>query len=218
MRTLLLSAALLLGCSSKAEDAVPFETGLTLGADAAAPVDQLRLAYPPPPYGAAKGSVLPNYRFLGWSNPKSAGYDTAHLESLSLADFYDPKGEKGIRYIVLTSTAVWCSACKQEYVDMVASGGAYQNKGVRFFGALFQDANSNPAQPGDLKKWASTYKVPFAMGLDPEFKLGGAFDVEATPMEMVLDARTMEILDIESGWIGKGTGSLWEYLDTLLAR
>lgn len=216
MRTFVLSAALLFGCSSP-QDAVPFETGLELGAGTTR-VDEPRLAYPAPPYGASRGAIVENYRFLGWSNPKSAGYDTNRLERLSLADFYDPHGDKGIRFLVVTSTAVWCSACKQEYVDMVASGGAYQNKGVRFLGALFEDVNSKPARPSDLKTWAKTFKVPFAMGLDPEFNLGSAFDVEATPMEMVIDARTMEILDIESGWIGKGDGSLWAYLDQLLAR
>ena len=50
-------------------------------------------------------------------------------------------------------------------------------------------------------------------------RLVGLFrDVEATPMEMIVDARTMKIVKITEGWVTKGNGSLWSDLDGLLAH
>ncbi len=175
------------------------------------------MAYPPAPFGAGTGATIENFRFLGWQAPKDVRYDAERLEPVSLAQFYDPKGEAGIRFLVITSTAVWCSACKQEYVDLAKSVAAYQKKGVRFLGALFEDKDSRPAKPSDLQLWAKQFDVRFPFALDPELKLGSFFDVEATPMEMIIDTRTMKIVRIDEGWITKGNGSLWSNLDALLA-
>jgi hypothetical protein len=83
-------------------------------------------------------------------------------------------------------------------------------------GALFQDNASKPAQPSDLATWAKTYAVRFPFVLDPEFKLGAFFSVEATPMTMIVDTRKMAILTIDEGWASAGDGSVWAFLDRKL--
>ena len=100
---------------------------------------------------------------------------------------------------------------------MSGTVATYEGKGVRFLGALFEDNSNNPAKPSDLVLWAKQFNVTFPFVLDPDLKLGSFFDVEATPMEMIVDARTMKILAITEGWVTKGQGSLWSDLDTLLA-
>ena len=100
---------------------------------------------------------------------------------------------------------------------MTGSVATYEQKGVRFLGALFEDAQSNPAQPSDLVLWAKSFNVDFPFALDPDLKLGAFFDVEATPMEMIVDAKTMKIVKISEGWVTSGEGSLWSDLDALLA-
>lgn len=177
-----------------------------------------RLAYPAPPFGSTQGAVIADYRFLGWSNPTGEKFDTEHLEPHSLAEFYDPTGEKGIHYLVITSTAVWCSACKLEYQDMATKVLAYQKRGAQFMGALFEDNDSNPAQPTDLQNWGKRYAVAFPFVLDPELKFGAFFDVQATPMVMIVDTHKMAIVNIEEGWASDGAGSVWTFLDQHLPK
>src|SRR5262245_23728136 len=49
-------------------------------------------AYPPGPYGRGIGAVIENLSFLGWRDPVASGYDPSQLQSVSLAEFYDPTG------------------------------------------------------------------------------------------------------------------------------
>jgi len=210
-------AALALSACSSSEQQAPFDDGK---GSAAVDLGEPRVDYPTAPYGSRDGATIENFRFLGWHAPKTSGYDTSKLEPVSLGQFYDPTGERGVKLLVMTSTAVWCSACKLEYKDMAGNVAAYEAKGVRFLGALFQDASMpspKPSKPADLVLWAKTYDVTFPFVLDPDLKLGSFFDVEATPMEMIVDAKTMKIIGITEGWVSKGDGSLWSELDTLLA-
>jgi hypothetical protein len=198
------------GCGGTEKEA-PFDDGH--GAVAVANTTE-RLDYPAPPYGATVGATIENFRFLGWEDPKAAAYGA--LESHSLAEFYDPNGEKGIHYVLVTSTAVWCSACRLEYQDMHSKVSTYEARGARFLGALFEDQTSNPAQPSDLKDWAQTFDVRFPFMLDPDLKLGSFFDVEATPLVMIIDTKTMKIAKIDAGWLSSGDGSAWGFFDAKL--
>jgi hypothetical protein len=213
-RASLLLTLLLAGCSG--DKGAPFDDGKT--ADAG-PTGTIRVAYPAPPYGTTTTATIENFQFLGWRSPATDKYDPAKLVPISLGDYYDPTGASGVRYIVITSTALWCSACKYEYQDMgTGKAATYAQQGVVFLGALFENNDGKPAQPPDLVTWAKAFKVGFPFVLDPALKLGGFFDVDATPMEMIVDAKTMEILVVENGWISSGTESLWSQLDQLLAQ
>lgn len=225
IRRLLAAAALgaLLGCSS-AEPPVTIE-----GAPGEAPADPsfepadgvvtttARSEYPSPPYGTEIGAVIENFRFLGWSDPGTAGYDAERLEAVELSRFYDPRGEGSVRYVVITATAVWCSVCRAEYEDFRSGRfDQFSARGVAFVGVLFEDNDSNPARPSDLALWAENFDVAFPFVLDPAFKLGRFFNREATPMTMVVDTQTMRITWLEVGWAVDGPSSLWAYLDSVL--
>jgi len=227
-----LAAAFAFGCSSP-ESPAPFDRGNAASSSGGAKEGDtpavvpttdpttgvtVRLPYPEGPFGAVERTTIEDFRFLGWSRPATTGYDVDNLEPLRLADFYDPTGEKSISYLVINSAAVWCTACRGEYKDMVTKVAAYQARGVAFVGALYQDNDGNPAKPSDLKLWASAYKVDFPFVLDPAFKLSAFFDLEATPMIMIIDAKTMRILHIQTGWAPSGPSSLWTQLDGLLAK
>ncbi|HVU01998.1 MAG TPA: TlpA disulfide reductase family protein [Polyangiaceae bacterium] len=213
-RLFVLGALLALGCGGD-QKAAPFD-------DARGQVEvgkaAERFSYPAGPYGATVGATIENFHFLGWKDPKTENYDTERLVDHSLAEFYDPDGSKGIHYLLVTSTAVWCSACKAEYQDMAAQRAKYAALGVTFLGALFEDNNSDPARPEDLANWATAYRVEFPFVLDPDLKLGSFFDRAATPMVMIVDTSTMQIEKLEEGWAASGPGSAWDFLDTHLAQ
>jgi hypothetical protein len=184
------------------------------GADFA-PVD-----YPSGPYGTRIGSVIENFTFIGWRRPADAAYDLAELETLSLADFYNPHGEKGpMKLLAVNASAVWCAVCQSEYHQMLNDDtyATYREKGVEILGTLFQDRNYGPSQPTDLKNWAGNplFLVEFPFVLDPGFKLGAFFASDATPLNMVVDLRTMEIRYLMMGY---NPSTFWSEMDRLLAE
>jgi hypothetical protein len=190
------------------------------GSDAAAPsgVDYQKQDYPAGPYGTGEGSTLENFAFLGWRDPVAAGYDQTKLEQVRLSEFYDPSGSKGIKLIWINASAVWCSVCRSEMRDIKNNGvrAEFAPKGVQLVVTLFEDNKSGPARPLDLHNWGSAkeHAIDFPLLLDPGFKLGAFFSSDATPLNMLVDARTMRVLDETMGY----SADYWQGVDKLLAK
>ena len=161
-------------------------------------------SYPAGPYGAVRGATIANLSFLGWKHPDAVAYDPTLFENVRLSDFYDPDGHTGVKLLAVNASAVWCSVCRSEYVDMKNNGtyAAYRAKGVEMLGTLFEDNAYYPAQPSDLHNWGSVsnHAVTFPLVLDPSFKMGAYFDSDATPLNMLIDVRTMTIVSITMGY------------------
>jgi hypothetical protein len=176
--------------------------------------------YPPGPYGRGVGSVIENLEFLGWRDPVAAGYDPERFEVVRLSDFYDADGSQ-IRYIMLNASAVWCTVCRAEYRHLESEGinAEFGPRGVQLLGALFEDAEAGPARPEDLAEWGSlpAHSVEFPLLLDPGFKLGAYFTSDATPLNLLIDARTMRIVDATMGYDPSPDSSYWRVIDSLLA-
>ncbi len=174
-------------------------------------------AYPPGPYGSELRTVIENQAFLGWRDPVRSGFDPTRLERLELADYYDPRGDR-TELIVLNASAVWCPACRAEMRDIDTFGlsDTYRQRKVVLFGTLFEDANFAPAKPDDLALWGNrlNFFLDFPLALDPGLKLGPYFAQSVTPLNLVIDARTMQILFVQMGY----SGSLWAFVDSELAK
>lgn len=225
-------AALLAACSSTpiAEDEVgnvgvagstSGSAGSPSGAPAGPPItpagDYRKRTYPAGPYGTGLGATLADYSFLGWHDPIAAGYDQTQLEEVSLSEYYDPDGTKGIKLLWINASAVWCSVCRTEMKDIKSSGvrAEFAPKGVQMLVTLFEDKNSGPATPLDLHNWgsASAHQIDFPLVLDPGFKLGAFFTSDATPLNMLVDARTMKVVDATMGY----SLDYWQQVDDYLA-
>lgn len=167
--------------------------------------------YPEPPYGFVKGSTVPNLDFLGWYAPSDAGYDTTQVENIDLGQFYDPTGDKGIELLMVNASAVWCSVCQAEFLDLKQSGtyDTLRPRGLEMLGVLFEDRDAQPARYSDMENWARVFEVKFPFALDPGFKMGSFFDRSATPMNMVVDARTMKLLIAMTGY----NTELYDWID-----
>ena len=217
----------LLACSSEA-DPLPQEdyykgeqvsTGGPTGG--ASPYDPIFKGadYPAGPYGTNVGSTMANLNFRGWLAPVTAAYDDTKFEDVSFSDFYDPDGTKGNKVIMLNVSAVWCVVCRNEYNHFKTDGtyAKYRAQGAEFVGAIFEDnANPpNPAKPGDLSYWGTAYEVAFPMILDPGFKLGRFFTADATPMNLLIDARTMKII---GKYLGGDTTAMFAQMEQFLAQ
>jgi hypothetical protein len=156
-------------------------------------------SYPNGPYGVSNGSVIADITWHGWREPASAGYDPDAFETIALSDYYDPGGTAGYRAIFVNASARWCSICKIEQKHLRAKRDTWGPRGVVFIEALFEDGGSAPAQPSDLVAWGNTYSIDWTLVLDPTNKLGKFFDRAASPMNMIINAQTMEVRDIVTG-------------------
>jgi len=160
--------------------------------------------YPAGPYGTGRGAVIANLSFLGWKHPDQAQYDTSHFEVVRLSDFYNPDGKTEIKLLAINASAVWCTVCRAEYEDMNTNGtyDAYRAKGVELLGTLFEDNSYFPAEPADLNRWGavSNHAVKFPLVLDPGFKMGSYFSSDATPLNLLIDVRTMTIVSVTMGY------------------
>jgi AhpC/TSA family len=173
-------------------------------------------AYPGAPYGITRGATAANLEFAGWANPVAAAYDPSQSTVLSFSDFYDPDNTRDIEFLLVNAVAVWCGVCQQEYADLDAEGiyGQLRPRGVEMLGILFEDAEGSPPKYSDLKNWATFFNVEFPFVLDPSFSSSIYFDRSATPMNMLIDAKTMQIVWVITGY----DPSTYQQLDQLLKQ
>lgn len=173
-------------------------------------------AYPSGPYGHGLGAVIDNLDFIGWRDPVAANYDPNLLERIHLADFYDPTGTR-TELLVINASAVWCVVCQGELRDMNSSSTyqKFRDRKVEILGTLFEDAQSNPAKPSDLSLWGSSTAraIAFPLVLDPALKMGVYFTSDATPLNIVVDARTMTIVDVMMGYDPTPGTGFWGRVD-----
>lgn len=150
--------------------------------------------YPSGPFGTDTGSVVQDANFSGWMNPSAVGFQ-GDFETVSFADFYDPDGSKGNEIILINTAAVWCSACKDEHQDLPEFYEKNAERGFVVVSLLFQDARGEPADRSDLELWTEVNETNFPMALDPDFKMGAYASAETAPLNLIVDARNMVILE-----------------------
>ncbi len=162
--------------------------------------------YPAGPFGLDLGDVVQNFKFYGLLDPSAVNYDANKGNTIEFRDFYNPTGDTSKpRVLVVTASARWCTYCKDEASKSMTNYKYWNDKGVEFLTAVFQDDQYNPAQFADLNKWTSTYKLGYPVVLDPAPpQLGVFFNLDAAPFNMVLDLTTMKILFKVAGEVDLG--------------
>jgi hypothetical protein len=181
------------------------------------------VAYPAqsPGYGARKGNVpgdqIPNYKLEGFVNANTA----AGLQTVALADFYDPQGQiqisggaLGVKVIHLNIAAVWCGPCNQETDQIAPLNSMLAQEGVVFLQALVEGPTPGVGSTAaELQSWITNHSTTFTELLDPEgATLGQLFNLSAIPFNLDIDARSMEILSSVSGAVDV-TGDIQTSLD-----
>lgn len=150
--------------------------------------------YPAGPYANLAGSVFPPLVLDGYRDG-----DTTWTK-LSMRDYFDPDGTKGVRALAVIVAAQWCGVCQNEAKWVPgAYTGNYQAKGARFITPLIQDLNRKPATRGVADEWRDRFTIPYAVAIDPTLstlpKAGGALSL---PYVYVIDPRTMRVEKVYS--------------------
>lgn len=170
--------------------------------------------YPEGPYGSEPGALAANAQFRGFVRPLSARLEESALEDISLDRFYDPSGSR-YELVLLNSAALWCSVCIEEHRSLPDDYAEYEPRGLVVLSALFQDQRGDPADFDDLRAWIQTFDVPFPMVLDRDYQLGVYASAETAPLNLLIDARTMRIVE---KFVGDQREPLWTLVSAELSR
>ncbi len=164
--------------------------------------------------GSTPGNVIQNFTFQGYLDAdKSKG-----LQSISLADYYDPCG-KSRKLLHLTVAGAWCVPCGDETDTLVASKAQLASERVTVIQVLGDGpTQSVTATVTDLDNWISKHGSNFTEMLDPNLSnLGGFFNAANVPWNCDIDPRTMEIIHESTGWPGDLNAELQPALSALPA-
>lgn len=153
--------------------------------------------YPESGFGVNAGSyVNGNLAWQGYAEGSS------QLGSVSIQDYFDCDGSKGINAILIDSSAVWCGVCQEEASDLPSQAASFQAKGIRVITLMIEDNSGNPATTSTATSWRNNFGLDaFSVVADPNFSFGGNGSV-GLPLQIIVDPRTMKIVAREEGFGG----------------
>ncbi len=188
-----------------------------------------KIEYPEGPFGNEIGSVVANYKFVGFVDPS---VDTESAREIQFADFYNPTGDgvypEGSPYgagqpkpkaLLIIVSAGWCEPCKYENANYLPGDyEEYHPQGAQF---LLQMADGptlgKPAVFQNLIGWTKKYHTKWPAVIDPTNKLSPLWAQDAFPTNMIIDTRTMTIVESIAG-VPEPDGPYWQTLEEVLAK
>jgi hypothetical protein len=157
------------------------------------------LSYRPRPDSEARQS-FPNLTLEGVRS--KATMDTP--ESISTSEFYDPTGA---RYDLLHVIALfmWCPHCNNETNDLASNAAWRAAHRVAVVQIAMEGYDYGSASPSwtEVQKWVGDHNLDFPVLVDGQgAELGKSFSVHSVPVNIAVNPRTMEVLDVQIGEVG----------------
>ena len=147
--------------------------------------------------GTSPGKRFPNLSFRGYRE----GDRSRGLETISLADYYDPQMKRHkVLHIQVAST--WCPICSAEIEATVGVKEAALGIGAVFLEVIIagQVVGKGPSED-EVAAWMTRHNTNITTAIDVRARrlspLG--IDPAAQPHDILIDTRTMEILDSSAG-------------------
>lgn len=152
--------------------------------------------YPPGPYGTSVGQVVqPSLSWQGYVEGAAAA------TTISIQDYFDCDGTRGIHALLLSEAALWCGACQTEASELNGHmAGGWTQKGIDVLVLIIEDKLGNPAQLKHAESWKNTFKAQgWSVAADPGFSFQGPGS-NGLPLGVVVDPRTMKIVAKNEGY------------------
>ena len=144
--------------------------------------------YPAGPYGEEIGEVIAPLSFLD-----------ADGREVSLRKTYRNYHHQ---LLLITTSAEWCTACIKEQPKLEELYQTYKSRGLSVIVTMFQDGNFEPATPAVATEWRDKYNLSFPVFADPAnpSTFSPYYDVNLTPMVMLVEVATMRIVYLTQGF------------------
>jgi hypothetical protein len=146
--------------------------------------------------GTRRGDRMPNFTFKGYRSGRAGG-----LEDIAIAEFYDPH-QKRNKILHLQLAATWCSICSSELTATMTVAEELKKRGVAFFEIVVSGAHAGKGPAlSEVDQWVDRHGTTFPTGIDVAARRLGTVGVSgsAMPHDIMIDTRTMEILDSSVG-------------------
>lgn len=161
------------------------------------------VAYPTDHLGGQKrsgkipGDRIPNLAFHGYVD----GDRSKGLQTISLADYYDPQNKRW-KLLHIEVAATWCAICSSEADATVTVKEPLGAKGVAYLEVIGSGptAGIGPSL-GNVDDWMTGHHSNFSTALDVRGRRMATIGVQNSvmPWDVMIDVRTMEILDSSGG-------------------
>ena len=102
------------------------------------------------------------------------------LEMLDGAKASVPAGKPGETVVVLDFWASWCGPCRRSLPVLARVTEEFKDKGVVFYAINQQE------QPADIRKFLEKEKINCAVAMDPDGKVGQAYQVQGIPQTVLI--------------------------------
>lgn len=146
--------------------------------------------------GTRRGDRMPNFTFKGYRSGRAGG-----LENIALAEFFDPS-QKRHKVLHLQLAATWCTICSSELEATMSIAEPLRAKGVALLEVIVSGAHAGKGPSlAEVDQWIDRHGTTFPTGIDVAARRLGAVGVSgsAMPHDILIDTRTMEILDSSVG-------------------
>lgn len=147
--------------------------------------------------GTHPGDRMPNFTFRAYRGPGREG----GLQTVSLAEYLDPE-QRRHKVLHLQVAATWCSICSSELEATVSIAEPLKERGVVFLEVIVSGATAGKGPAlSEVDAWIDRHKTNFPTGIDVAARRLGGLGVNgaAMPHDILIDTRTMEILDSSVG-------------------
>jgi thiol-disulfide isomerase/thioredoxin len=95
--------------------------------------------------------------------------------------------------------AGWCGPCQQEAKNVLPGEHAEFAPKAEFITIMAEDAGYNEPNLKDIENWATKYKATWPSVVDGQFKFFALAAEPAFPANILIDTRTMTIVDRVAG-------------------
>lgn len=158
--------------------------------------------YPVGANGYDSGDVPPpTLSWGGWAEGGAAS-------TIALRDYFDCNGSKGVNAILVDQSAAWCGVC-QTVARKIGQNlrDGWSARGIHVITLLSEGTDRSPATLDTALTWKQQFRLDgTAVAADPALSLRGTVaEAQALyPYEIVIDPRTMRIVEASAGYDGRG--------------
>ena len=170
-----------------------------------------KLAYPGAPYGYGIGAIIEDFSLEGYIDDDGDGdlFNEA-ARQIALNEFFQGE-DLDAKIILINVGAGWCPYCQDEMRYLTGVYDSYYAKGARVYSVVVQDDSENTADLAFAQTWANRFGSKMPITIDPTDLLGPYYPEAALPLNVYINAETMQIVDSYVGFSQESTAQIFDY-------
>lgn len=148
-----------------------------------------------------EGDIMQDFAITGYMTGGDGASDAPMV--IKLSEF----AKNGYKIILLNAAAGWCGPCQQETATFKSLAIKYPELGI--YQVLFDNVKQGQTPTlSFLNQWVKTLKPAGAVGIDPERNIVPINTGGSTPLNMIIDAKTLKVLKKFNGAPATGLNSV----------